>query len=196
MAQGTVKWFSDEKGYGFISPDDGGEDLFVHHTGISGEGFKTLEEGAKVTYEATQGRKGMQAENVSGAHALRPFFVPGVSPEHCFWRRVPPSRRAWRQRRDEAARRKTPERRPIFPAAEDALRVGRPARRPRFRPRTPGRTAPTTGRWRDGRRSRTRSGLLLSCTRGSSSRRLRRKRNRKNRLSRKPGGPRRTRLCC
>ena len=57
MAQGTVKWFSDEKGYGFISPDDGGEDLFVHHTGISGEGFKTLDEGAKVTYEATQGER-------------------------------------------------------------------------------------------------------------------------------------------
>jgi cold shock protein len=65
MAQGTVKWFSDEKGYGFISPDDGGEDLFVHHTGITGGGFKTLDEGAKVTYEATQGRKGMQADNVS-----------------------------------------------------------------------------------------------------------------------------------
>ena len=65
MAQGTEKWFSDEKGYGFISPDDGGEDLFVHHTGIAGEGFKTLDEGAKVTYEATQGRKGMQAENVT-----------------------------------------------------------------------------------------------------------------------------------
>jgi cold shock protein len=65
MAQGTVKWFSDQKGYGFISPDDGGEDLFVHHNGISGTGFKSLEEGAKVTYEATQGRKGMQAENVS-----------------------------------------------------------------------------------------------------------------------------------
>jgi CspA family cold shock protein len=65
MAQGTVKWFSDEKGYGFISPDNGGEDLFVHHTGIAGNGFKTLDEGAKVSYEATQGKKGMQADNVS-----------------------------------------------------------------------------------------------------------------------------------
>ena len=67
MAQGTVKWFSDEKGYGFISPDDGSEDLFVHHTGISGSGFKSLDEGSKVTYEATQGKKGMQADNVSAA---------------------------------------------------------------------------------------------------------------------------------
>jgi cold shock protein len=65
MTQGTVKWFSDEKGYGFISPDDGGEDLFVHHTGIAGNGFKSLDEGAKVSYEATQGKKGMQADNVS-----------------------------------------------------------------------------------------------------------------------------------
>jgi cold shock protein len=65
MAQGTVKWFSTEKGYGFISPDDGSEDVFVHHTGIAGEGFKNLEEGEKVTYEVTQGRKGPQAENVS-----------------------------------------------------------------------------------------------------------------------------------
>ena len=65
MPQGTVKWFNDEKGYGFISPDEGGEDLFVHHTGIAGNGFKSLEEGAKVSYEATQGKKGMQAENVS-----------------------------------------------------------------------------------------------------------------------------------
>ena len=68
MAQeGTVKWFNEDKGYGFISPNDGGEDLFVHYSGIDGDGFRSLEEGAKVTYEATQGRKGMQAENVSRA---------------------------------------------------------------------------------------------------------------------------------
>jgi cold shock protein len=65
MPEGTVKWFNDENGYGFISPDEGGEDLFVHHSGIAVEGFKSLDEGAKVTYEATQGKKGMQANNVS-----------------------------------------------------------------------------------------------------------------------------------
>ena len=65
MAQGTVKWFNDEKGYGFISPNEGGEDVFVHHTGIAGNGFKSLEEGNRVSYEATQGKKGMQADNVS-----------------------------------------------------------------------------------------------------------------------------------
>jgi cold shock protein len=64
MPEGTVKWFNDEKGYGFISPDEGGEDLFVHYTGINGSGFRSLEEGARVSYEATRGRKGMQAENV------------------------------------------------------------------------------------------------------------------------------------
>ncbi len=67
MAQGTVKWFNEDKGYGFITPDEGGEDLFVHYSGIVGNGFKSIDEGEKVTYEATQGKKGMQAENVSRA---------------------------------------------------------------------------------------------------------------------------------
>ena len=62
-----MKWFNEEKGYGFISPDEGGEDLFVHFSGIAGEGYKSLEEGEKVTYEAAQGRRGMQAQNVSKA---------------------------------------------------------------------------------------------------------------------------------
>jgi CspA family cold shock protein len=57
----------DDKGYGFITPDEGGNDLFVHHSGIAGNGFKSLEEGNKVSYEATQGQKGMQANNVSKA---------------------------------------------------------------------------------------------------------------------------------
>ena len=65
MPQGTVKWFNDEKGYGFIAPDEGGEDLFVHYTGITGNGFRSLEEGARVSYDETRGKKGMQAENVA-----------------------------------------------------------------------------------------------------------------------------------
>ena len=64
MATGTVKWFSDEKGYGFITPDDGGKDLFAHHSAIAGNGFKTLAEGAKVSYETQQGPKGPSAADV------------------------------------------------------------------------------------------------------------------------------------
>ena len=65
MATGTVKWFNDAKGYGFITPESGGKALFVHHTGISGSGFKSLSEGARVEYEETQGEKGPQAINVT-----------------------------------------------------------------------------------------------------------------------------------
>jgi CspA family cold shock protein len=64
MANGTVKWFNDDKGYGFITPDDGGKDLFVHFSAIQGDGFRTLAEGAKVTYEAEEGPKGPNAANV------------------------------------------------------------------------------------------------------------------------------------
>ena len=65
MAQGTVKWFNADKGFGFITPDDGGKDAFVHFSGIAGDGFRTLAEGAKVEYEAQQGEKGPQAANVT-----------------------------------------------------------------------------------------------------------------------------------
>ena len=63
MATGTVKWFNDSKGYGFITPDDGGEDLFAHFSAISMNGFKTLKEGQKVSFEVTQGPTGKQASN-------------------------------------------------------------------------------------------------------------------------------------
>jgi CspA family cold shock protein len=64
VGTGTVKWFSDDKGFGFITPDEGGRDLFVHFTGITGDGYRSLAEGAKVTYEEEQGDKGPKAINV------------------------------------------------------------------------------------------------------------------------------------
>ncbi len=65
MPTGTVKWFNDDKGLGFITPEDGSKDLFVHHSDISGDGFRSLAEGAKVSYEAGSGDKGPKATNVT-----------------------------------------------------------------------------------------------------------------------------------
>jgi CspA family cold shock protein len=64
MATGTVKWFNDAKGFGFITQDGGGEDVFCHHTAIQMEGFRTLSEGMKVEFDVTRGPKGLQAQNV------------------------------------------------------------------------------------------------------------------------------------
>ena len=64
MARGTVKWFSNQKGYGFIVPEDEGDDLFVHYSSIEGEGFRTLQEGQAVDYEAAEGRRGLEATKV------------------------------------------------------------------------------------------------------------------------------------
>ncbi len=65
MSTGTVKWFNESKGYGFITPQDGGKDLFVHHSAIAGTGFKTLTEGQRVTFQVQQGPKGLQAVDVT-----------------------------------------------------------------------------------------------------------------------------------
>ncbi len=67
MATGTVKWFSSEKGYGFITQDDGGPDVFVHSSAIAAEGYRNLEEGQRVQFDVTQGQKGPQAANVRPA---------------------------------------------------------------------------------------------------------------------------------
>jgi cold shock protein len=64
MATGTVKWFSDDKGFGFITPDDQSKDLFVHHSGVAGDGYRSLREGAKVSFDAEAGDKGPKAVNV------------------------------------------------------------------------------------------------------------------------------------
>lgn len=64
MTVGTVKWFNAEKGFGFITPEGGGEDLFVHHSAIQMQGYRDLSEGQRVEFEVTQGQKGMQASNV------------------------------------------------------------------------------------------------------------------------------------
>src|SRR4029453_1017740 len=74
MATGTVKWFNDDKGFGFITPDEPGKDLFVHYTGIAGDGFKSLAEGAQVSYDAEPSDKGPKAANFT------PFWVlPGAA---------------------------------------------------------------------------------------------------------------------
>jgi CspA family cold shock protein len=65
MATGTVKWFNDDKGFGFITPDEGGKDLFVHFSGIAGNGFRSLAEGTRVSYDAEEGDKGPKAVNVT-----------------------------------------------------------------------------------------------------------------------------------
>lgn len=78
MAQGRVKWFNDLKGFGFIEPDGGGPDVFAHFSAIDMEGFKTLKEGARVSYEVNQGPKGLLAQSIRAEGAAAP--LPGERP--------------------------------------------------------------------------------------------------------------------
>eukprot|EP01041_Mallomonas_annulata_P030735 gene30735-52926_t len=80
MPTGTVKWFNDAKGFGFIKPDDGGEDLFAHFSAINMGGFKSLKEGQKVSFEITDGKKGKQAGNIQSAE----IYPPPLSKLPCF----------------------------------------------------------------------------------------------------------------
>ncbi len=66
MTQGTVKWFNSEKGFGFIAPDDGSKDVFVHHSAVIATGYRSLDENQRVEFDTVQGQKGPQAENVRG----------------------------------------------------------------------------------------------------------------------------------
>ena len=82
MAQGTVKWFNAEKGFGFIAQEDGGDDVFVHYSAIQSQGYKSLDENQKVEFDVTQGPKGPQAENVRAALSgrTRSDFSRGPAP--------------------------------------------------------------------------------------------------------------------
>ena len=88
VGTGTVKWFSDEKGFGFITPDGGGRDLFVHFSGITGDGYRSLSEGAKVSFEEENGDKGPKAINVQKGLKLKPWTRGTASPgtSSCFIR--------------------------------------------------------------------------------------------------------------